>query len=102
MLTVAPGDERPCQRCIKRGLADACQDGVRKKAKYLHDAPPEALIPPSLGGTYNLAGNKANSNHTVSNSSLTGPANYYQTSQSLDMYPQTPSHIQMPHGLGSA
>src|SRR3954471_23168152 len=24
------GDERPCQRCIKRGLADACQDGVRK------------------------------------------------------------------------
>ncbi|KAH8897062.1 hypothetical protein GQ53DRAFT_638436 [Thozetella sp. PMI_491] len=37
------GDERPCQRCIKRGLADACQDGVRKKAKYLHDAPPEAL-----------------------------------------------------------
>jgi len=39
------GDERPCQRCIKRGLADACQDGVRKKAKYLHDAPPEALRP---------------------------------------------------------
>ncbi|GJC87539.1 transcription activator of gluconeogenesis CHGG_09150 [Colletotrichum liriopes] len=29
----ATGDERPCQRCIKRGLADACQDGVRKKAK---------------------------------------------------------------------
>jgi hypothetical protein len=27
------GDERPCQRCIKRGLASACQDGVRKKAK---------------------------------------------------------------------
>ncbi|RAL62558.1 hypothetical protein DID88_004408 [Monilinia fructigena] len=23
------GDERPCQRCIKRGLADACQDGVK-------------------------------------------------------------------------
>ncbi|KAF4632727.1 hypothetical protein G7Y89_g5399 [Cudoniella acicularis] len=22
------GDERPCQRCIKRGLADACQDGT--------------------------------------------------------------------------
>lgn len=39
------GDERPCQRCIKRGLADACQDGVRKKAKYLHDAPNEALMP---------------------------------------------------------
>ncbi|KAL8940234.1 MAG: hypothetical protein Q9216_002918 [Gyalolechia sp. 2 TL-2023] len=39
------GDERPCQRCIKRGLQDACHDGVRKKAKYLHDAPNEALIP---------------------------------------------------------
>ncbi|KAL9615255.1 MAG: hypothetical protein Q9167_000349 [Letrouitia subvulpina] len=39
------GDERPCQRCIKRGLQDACHDGVRKKAKYLHDAPNEALMP---------------------------------------------------------
>ena len=39
------GDERPCQRCIKRGLQDVCQDGVRKKAKYLHDAPNEALLP---------------------------------------------------------
>ncbi|KAL8662437.1 MAG: hypothetical protein Q9168_008256, partial [Polycauliona sp. 1 TL-2023] len=38
-------DERPCQRCIKRGLQDACHDGVRKKAKYLHDTPPEALMP---------------------------------------------------------
>ncbi|RDA82987.1 hypothetical protein CP532_2425 [Ophiocordyceps camponoti-leonardi (nom. inval.)] len=39
------GDERPCKRCIKRGLADACKDGVRKKAKYLYDAPEEALGP---------------------------------------------------------
>ncbi|KAF6833579.1 C6 finger domain-containing protein [Colletotrichum plurivorum] len=46
------GDERPCVRCVKRGLADACQDGVRKKAKYLHDAPPEALRP-VLGPNYN-------------------------------------------------
>lgn len=45
------GDERPCQRCIKRGLAEACQDGVRKKAKYLHDAPAEALRP-VLGPNY--------------------------------------------------
>ncbi len=41
----ATGDERPCQRCIKRNLQDACHDGVRKKAKYLHDAPTEALLP---------------------------------------------------------
>ncbi|CAK7201110.1 Transcriptional regulator of nonfermentable carbon utilization [Sporothrix eucalyptigena] len=46
------GDERPCQRCIKRGLADGCQDGVRKKAKYLHDAPAEALRP-VLGPNFN-------------------------------------------------
>lgn len=39
------GDERPCQRCIKRGLQNQCHDGVRKKAKYLHDAPAEALMP---------------------------------------------------------
>ena len=39
------GDERPCQRCIKRNLQDQCHDGVRKKAKYLHDAPNEALMP---------------------------------------------------------
>ena len=45
LLISLPGDERPCQRCIKRGLQDACQDGVRKKAKYLHDAPNEALMP---------------------------------------------------------
>ncbi len=31
---------------------DSCQDGVRKKAKYLHDAPPEALRP-VLGPNYN-------------------------------------------------
>lgn len=47
------GDERPCQRCIKRGLQDACQDGVRKKAKYLHDAPNEALMPGVGASLYN-------------------------------------------------
>jgi len=47
------GDERPCQRCIKRGLQDACQDGVRKKAKYLHDAPNEALMPGVGGNLFN-------------------------------------------------
>ncbi|KAF7617409.1 hypothetical protein AFLA_000063 [Aspergillus flavus NRRL3357] len=47
------GDERPCQRCIKRGLQDACHDGVRKKAKYLHDAPDGALMPGIGGNFYN-------------------------------------------------
>ncbi|KAI9851357.1 MAG: Transcriptional regulator of nonfermentable carbon utilization [Thelocarpon superellum] len=44
------GDERPCQRCIKRGLQDSCHDGMRKKAKYLHDAPNDALMPGIVPG----------------------------------------------------
>ncbi|QUC21120.1 uncharacterized protein UV8b_05363 [Ustilaginoidea virens] len=62
------GDERPCKRCIKRGLADACQDGVRKKAKYLHDAPPEALRP-VLGPNYN-----PKSEHTRANGQRQTPS----------------------------
>ncbi|ODQ65712.1 hypothetical protein NADFUDRAFT_50997 [Nadsonia fulvescens var. elongata DSM 6958] len=31
-------NSRPCQRCVLRGLGDTCQDGVRKKAKYLNDS----------------------------------------------------------------
>ncbi|EMD37851.1 hypothetical protein CERSUDRAFT_154783 [Gelatoporia subvermispora B] len=30
-------DSRPCQRCVKRGMADKCTEGHRKKAKYLLD-----------------------------------------------------------------
>ncbi|TYJ53591.1 hypothetical protein B9479_005796 [Cryptococcus floricola] len=28
-------EQRPCTRCIKKGMADKCVEGVRKKAKYL-------------------------------------------------------------------
>lgn len=35
-------NNRPCERCVARGLADTCRDGLRKKAKYLSDVP-EAL-----------------------------------------------------------
>ncbi|KAF2009629.1 hypothetical protein BU24DRAFT_79699 [Aaosphaeria arxii CBS 175.79] len=52
------GDERPCERCVKRGLHDQCMDGVRKKAKYLHDAPDGALMP-GVGGHYpHMNGNR--------------------------------------------
>ncbi|EPS97761.1 hypothetical protein FOMPIDRAFT_1127908 [Fomitopsis schrenkii] len=37
-------DSRPCQRCVKRGMADQCTEGHRKKAKYLLDE--EELPPP--------------------------------------------------------
>ncbi|KAK5230362.1 Transcriptional regulator of nonfermentable carbon utilization [Exophiala xenobiotica] len=58
------GDERPCQRCIKRGLQDACQDGVRKKAKYLHDAPNEALMPGVAGNLFTPPATKRSSTIT--------------------------------------
>lgn len=93
---VSIGDERPCKRCIKRGLADACQDGVRKKAKYLHDAPPEALRP-VLGPNYNpnpapqrpngqQRHNSTHSDNTIS----TTPGSNYMTSDSstpFSVYP---------------
>ncbi|KAF9884708.1 Transcriptional regulator of nonfermentable carbon utilization [Aspergillus nanangensis] len=63
------GDERPCQRCIKRGLQDACHDGVRKKAKYLHDAPDGALMP-GVGNNNNNNNNHNNNNNTFYNNSL--------------------------------
>ncbi|KAF7185205.1 Transcription activator of gluconeogenesis [Pseudocercospora fuligena] len=53
------GDERPCLRCIKRGLQDQCHDGVRKKAKYLHDAPPEALVPGYAANNYAMNGSQS-------------------------------------------
>ncbi|RHZ64385.1 hypothetical protein CDV55_107188 [Aspergillus turcosus] len=31
------GNERPCQSCVRRGCADSCRDGERKKPKYLED-----------------------------------------------------------------
>ncbi|KAL9111210.1 MAG: hypothetical protein Q9227_004287 [Pyrenula ochraceoflavens] len=37
------------------GLQDGCHDGVRKKAKYLHDAPPEALVPGAQSNLFNPA-----------------------------------------------
>ncbi|KAK2762840.1 Transcriptional regulator of nonfermentable carbon utilization [Arachnomyces sp. PD_36] len=71
------GDERPCQRCIKRGLQDACHDGVRKKAKYLHDAPNEALMP----------GVGANHPYNQANAALPGR----RASSSTDTTQQTPN-----------
>ncbi|KAI3320314.1 transcription activator of gluconeogenesis [Xylariaceae sp. AK1471] len=80
------GDERPCTRCIKRGLADACQDGVRKKAKYLHDAPPEALRP-VLGPNYNPnAASKPTNGRHVTNGTSEASA-YYPQSTNASPYP---------------
>ncbi|KAI0400290.1 hypothetical protein F4802DRAFT_503838 [Xylaria palmicola] len=80
------GDERPCMRCIKRGLGNACQDGVRKKAKYLHDAPPEALRP-VLGPNYNPnVGSKPTNGGQVTNGVAETTA-YYPQSANAATYP---------------
>lgn len=76
-------------RCIKRGLGAACQDGVRKKAKYLHDAPPEALRP-VLGPTFNPnAGSKPTNGGPVANNVAEAPA-YYPQGTNATTYPLFP------------
>lgn len=81
------GDERPCQRCVKRGLQDSCMDGVRKKAKYLHDAPTEALMP-GIGGNYpHLTG--------AVGAPLPG-----QVPQTVSLGPQGPFYTQAPANYG--
>ncbi|EFQ99000.1 transcription factor [Nannizzia gypsea CBS 118893] len=93
------GDERPCQRCIKRGFQDACHDGVRKKAKYLHDAPNEVLMA-GVGATLYNQRNAAQNNVNGSNTSpgvpqqMTSP-NFYSTQQSPDYnsFPQNKNEL---------
>ncbi|KIW10782.1 hypothetical protein PV08_10081 [Exophiala spinifera] len=90
------GDERPCQRCIKRGLQDACQDGVRKKAKYLHDAPNEALMPVVGGNLFNRSAAKQRSSTITSDTSSQQP--YFQQPQNFNNFQNTPQQ-QMPPPL---
>ncbi|KAK4174594.1 hypothetical protein QBC36DRAFT_191916 [Triangularia setosa] len=94
------GDERPCQRCIKRGLQDSCQDGVRKKAKYLHDAPPEALRP-VLGPNYNpnapSSRHGGHRHHSVSTDASTVRTFFSQSNAS--QYPVYSTTQSLPPGL---
>ncbi|KZF22518.1 hypothetical protein L228DRAFT_127886 [Xylona heveae TC161] len=81
------GDERPCQRCIKRGLQDACHDGVRKKAKYLHDAPPEALMP-GLASQYNQMSAAMANRGSLTPTNPSGPDVSTQMGPPGGFYPQ--------------
>ncbi|KAI0133659.1 transcription factor [Xylariales sp. AK1849] len=95
------GDERPCQRCIKRGLADACQDGVRKKAKYLHDAPPEALRP-VLGPTFDRNAVTKPTNGRHSSIPASESPSYYPQPGSTQTYPiftGGQAQVAMPDGI---
>lgn len=88
---VVEGDERPCQRCIKRGLQDACHDGVRKKAKYLHDAPDGALMP-GVGGNYYSNAARNNAPLSRNGANAVNPATQQNTSPSFFTAPQTVSY----------
>lgn len=78
------GDERPCLRCIKRGLQDQCHDGMRKKAKYLHDAPPEALVP-GMGGSYHPQTNQQTPSKDDP-SPMSQPSGYFPSRTSTSEY----------------
>ncbi|KAL8895929.1 MAG: hypothetical protein Q9207_007948, partial [Kuettlingeria erythrocarpa] len=95
------GDERPCQRCIKRGLQDACHDGVRKKAKYLHDAPNEALMPgmglrAAVGNQMHYLANLGRTQQLPPDASFQGP------SPSDVFVQQQQQQQQQQHGLPAA
>jgi hypothetical protein len=74
-------------------LQDHCHDGVRKKAKYLHDAPADALIP----NTYNQNQNQNQMSQSTSATESTPVAqssSYYQTpvgGQTFANFGHTPS-----------
>jgi hypothetical protein len=99
-VTNSSGDERPCNRCIKRNLGDHCMDGVRKKAKYLHDAPDGALMP-GVGGHYPfMNGNRPTPlpSHDTQNVSMTAQGNLYTQASSATFYPPPPAPLPMPSG----
>ena len=43
-----PPEARPCQRCARKGITDACVEGLRKKAKYLLDEEELGIYSPQL------------------------------------------------------
>ena len=99
------GDERPCQRCIKRNLQDQCHDGVRKKAKYLHDAPNEALMPGIAANHFQYANSIHQGEQRPQHSTYPGlPRNNVYTSlpvaaSAFPVYPPAASQSQVPPNL---
>lgn len=77
---------------------------MRKKAKYLHDAPPEALRPvlgpnynPSSGTATQTNGNRQNSN--ASEAAISTPGSAFMSTASTASYPVYPSTAQAGVGL---
>ena len=94
------GDERPCLRCIKRNLQDHCMDGVRKKAKYLHDAPDGALMP-GVGGHYPyMNGNRPTPlpSQDTQAVSMAQQGNHYAQAPQQAYYPPNSAPAPLPTG----
>ncbi|KAI8583289.1 hypothetical protein K450DRAFT_169729 [Umbelopsis ramanniana AG] len=71
-------DSRPCQRCIKRDLANTCTDGIRKRAKYLQDAEGSGLLDESqiFGfplANYGFGSETANLEYSILSNMLQAP-----------------------------
>ncbi|KAI8082007.1 uncharacterized protein B0P05DRAFT_489893 [Gilbertella persicaria] len=81
-------DSRPCQRCIKRDLANTCTDGARKKAKYLQDTDIDNISSTSNDNRYTQQRssliNGAFNNLSQQQPFLNG-ANLFNTSQLLGL-----------------
>ncbi|OSX66469.1 hypothetical protein POSPLADRAFT_1043897 [Postia placenta MAD-698-R-SB12] len=114
-------DSRPCQRCVKRGMADNCTEGHRKKAKYLLDeeelaqpdppyVPPDPMFPSSYTASapFSLGSEGANLEYSILSAILgnspdpTGPPNSGSPSVSHAPQPSAPFNGQPDIGAGSA
>jgi hypothetical protein len=73
-------------------LQDACHDGVRKKAKYLHDAPDGALMPAIPGNLYNQTNTMRNSTTPSFSQNENGAMKAQQSSNGLFPTPSVSSY----------
>lgn len=60
-------NNRPCERCVQRGLAATCRDGTRKKAKYLQDVPDSLTPTATADGSRRTSAGKKGSGGTAKN-----------------------------------
>ncbi|KAI8891305.1 hypothetical protein K501DRAFT_319343 [Backusella circina FSU 941] len=79
-------DSRPCQRCIKRNLANSCTDGARKKAKYLQDCEDSNSVNSTYSSTQSINTSVANQQITgfVQDNSPLGSTNFMNTNSPTD------------------
>jgi hypothetical protein len=68
-------------------LQDACQDGVRKKAKYLHDAPNEALMPGAGTNLLNSAATVRTNSSTQNNEAGSQQNQFFRPPQGYPVFP---------------